>query len=212
MFFLVDDQGCGMSEEVKKRIFDPYFSTKDKDKGTGLGMSTVQDLAKKMQAEILIESQEGEGTSISLVIQKEEQKEATITNYKDTSLMPFIDQVVLLVDDNEDLLHAMAQTLESYGAHVIAAINGNEALAKLENYRGDIQCLITDIMMPDLNGFRLSELIRSIRPNTKIVLLTGHADHKFQNIGGIPEGAKLMHKPIDYERAYISHKSKRCHS
>lgn len=198
----VADEGCGMSEEVKSRIFDPYYTTKNNNKGTGLGMSTVQSLVKKMGADIQIQSEENTGTIISLIIplSKEIPKVNDDGNRLVDKSSPLSGLIIMIVEDNHELLDSMSHTFKGYGAKVLAADNGNRALEIQENYEGEIDVLLTDIVMPELNGVKFSELFEVVRPKTKIIFVSGYPQSGHSSPSEAPSNMPFLQKPIEYEK------------
>ena len=197
----VKDEGCGMSEEVQKRIFDPYYTTKSNDKGTGVGMSTVQSLVKKMNAGIDINSQEGLGTEMLIRIPRslEKPKENTEDSASIAGDTPLSGLTIMLVEDNADLLDVLAKCLEGYGAKVLATGNANKALEIQDEHEGEIELLLTDVVMPDLSGIRLSELFESVRPNIDTIFFSGYSPSSQVVENQVPANVPFIPKPIDHE-------------
>ncbi len=202
----VTDNGCGMPEKVRQRIFDPFFTTKGQGKGTGLGLSMVYGLMQQMNGFITVDSVVGQGTTFHLYFplssKRPVQKVVTAgDNLEDIRLDGF---TALVAEDEPDLLEIVGGMLEQMGMTVITACNGNDALVKQEDYEGDIDFLLTDVVMPELNGVHLSELFETIRPKTKTIYMSGYPAGGGAARIQMPEGSYLVPKPIAYDKlAYI---------
>ena len=206
----VSDTGSGMDEETKKRIFDPFFTTKDQGKGTGLGLSMVYGLVKQMNGFVDVESTAGEGTSIMIyfpVSERQPVKKITHVEGEGGQSIRLEGYTVLVAEDEPDIRKLVGQMLEDMGMTVLKAGNGNEALAVQEDYEGQIDFLVTDVVMPELDGVRLARLFESVRPDANIVFMSGYpASGQMARIE-IPDGAYLLPKPIKYDAlAHVLHR------
>lgn len=197
----VIDTGCGMTAEVRAKIFDPFFTTKDQGKGTGLGLSMVYGLVKDMGGDIEVFSRVGEGTAITIKIPlsaaKPVKREVSVDTQGNVYLEGF---TALVAEDEPDLLDILSGSLEEMGIEVLRASNGNEALAVQDDYDGDIDFLLTDVVMPEMNGVRLAELFESVRPNSQVMFMSGYPANNLMARVRLPEGAVMMSKPLDMEK------------
>lgn len=205
-YMRVSDTGCGIDEEIRSKIFDPFFTTKDQGKGTGLGLSMVYGLVQQMGGFIDVTSAKGKGTTISIylpVSAKKPVKKVTQAD-GDGGALRLDGYTALIAEDEPDLLQLIAGMLEDMGMQVITAANGNDALVKQDDFEGEIDFLLTDVVMPELNGVKLAELFESLRPDSKVVFMSGYpANGQLARIQ-LPDGAYLLPKPIEYEKlAYI---------
>lgn len=195
----IKDEGCGMNEEVRSRIFDPYYTTKSNEKGTGLGMSTVQNLAKRMNASIAIDSIEGVGTEISLHIPVTDERPCEEHSVEqDQRDKPLQGLMIMVVEDEEPVLDIFGQVLKTYGAQVILARDGNQALQLQDEHEGDIDVLLTDVVMPECDGLHLSELFQAIRPNTKVILCSGYPVATSTTSNASSNDVAFIPKPIKH--------------
>jgi signal transduction histidine kinase/ActR/RegA family two-component response regulator len=204
----VRDTGTGMDSETKRRIFDPFFTTKPHDKGTGLGMSMVYGLVEQMKGAIDIQSESGKGTIINLYFplshEKQKRQIRQIDNGMGGSVIRLDGYTALIAEDEPDLLTLVATMLGDMGMNVITAANGNEALARQEDYDGQIDFLVTDVVMPEMNGIKLSELFTSLRPDSKTLFISGYPASGNMARIELPQGAHLLSKPVAYDcLAYI---------
>lgn len=196
----VVDTGSGMTEEVKARIFDPFFTTKEPGKGTGLGLSMVYSLVSDMGGKIEVNTKVGEGTAVRIYIPLSAQKPKSMS--QENSLLPEgrVDGLTALIaEDEPELLKLVSQMLEDIGVHVLRAGNGNQALMIQEDYEGDIDFLLTDVVMPELNGVKLAELFQACRPESKVLFMSGYPANGQMARVNLPEDALLMPKPVNFE-------------
>lgn len=197
-YLMIADAGCGMSREVMDKIFDPFFTTKEQGKGTGLGLSMVYGLVQQLKGEIMVDSTPKLGTCFSIWIpQSQDQPE------KSDHFISGLDQgeilrgkTVVVAEDEPDLLEIIQNMLEEFGMHVLTAHNGNEALEVQDNYDGEIDFLLTDMVMPELDGLRLAELFHEIRPHAHVVFMSGYPVRGEISTIDLPEDAVFMAKPI----------------
>lgn len=195
------DTGTGMTEETQKRIFDPFFTTKGQGKGTGLGLSVVYGLVQKLGGLIEVESVLGKGTTFSVTLPlTEKQPTQMITGSpEDIESLNLQGYVGMVVEDEPDLLLLVSEMFERLGMEVIRASNGNEALMKQEDHDGKIDILLTDLVMPELGGVKLAELFRSLRPDTKIIVMSGYPSNAEDGGVAVPEGIPFLAKPFKFE-------------
>lgn len=194
----ISDTGTGMPQTVLERIFDPFFTTKGQGKGTGLGLSMVYGLVQQMKGEIWVDSEEGKGTCFTLWFPIVDQP-VTSTVVYEGGRSQLAGKTVLLAEDEGDLLEIMRQTLESFGMQVFCAANGNEALEVQDEFEGDIDFLLTDMVMPQLGGLELASLFHQVRPETKILFMSGYPVRNELSDLELPEDAVFMPKPIREE-------------
>jgi len=196
----ISDTGTGIPPEVLQKIFDPFFTTKEQGKGTGLGLSMVYGLVQQMKGELNVDSEVGKGTTFTIWIPETEAPEEfrviTKNNGKDLGLEG---KTVVLAEDEPDLLEIMGSTLEGFGMKVLKAANGNEALEIQDNFEGDIDFLLTDMVMPQLGGLQLAELFHLVRPEARIVFMSGYPVRGEISEVNLPDDAIFMAKPIMQE-------------
>lgn len=197
----VIDTGCGMSPDTKAKIFDPFFTTKEQGKGTGLGLSMVYGLVRDMKGDIEVVSKQGSGTAItvSLPLSTREQPLQEVIEHADGSVT-LNGFTAMVAEDEPDLLNLLSGMLEEMGMTVLRASNGAEALIKQEAYQGDIDFLLTDVVMPEVNGVKLAEMFELIRPSSKVMFMSGYPTRGDMARVTVPEGAFMMPKPVDYKK------------
>ncbi|MBW1695336.1 MAG: response regulator [Deltaproteobacteria bacterium] len=170
----VKDTGHGMDEQTLKQAFDPYFTTKEKDLGTGLGLAVVRGIVKNHGGAISIQSEPGKGTSIEVLFPRIDEEVLIETeNFRD---LPKGRERILFVDDEEPLSNLGKLMLERLGYRVIAKTCPKEALSVFEKTPEDFNLVITDMTMPNMTGDALAEKLKEIRPDIPVILCTGHSD------------------------------------
>jgi CheY-like chemotaxis protein len=171
----VTDTGIGMDAETRDHIFEPFFTTKDKDKGTGLGLATVYGIVKQSGGHIRVNSEPGGGATFKVYLPRTDevpQAEHTVTQ----ATVARGSETVLLVEDEEMLRVLVREDLESWGYRVLEASHGAEALRIAGRHDGAIHLMVTDVIMPDMNGPELARRIGVQRPDTKVLCFSGCTD------------------------------------
>lgn len=196
----VTDTGCGMTHDVKEKIFDPFFSTKEE--GTGLGLSMVYGLVRELEGTIDVNSAPGKGTSFTLHFPLS-RKTPTLKDTQEGSgaRVMLKGYTALIAEDEPDLLELVSGMVEDMGVHVLRANNGSEALVLQEMYDGRIDFLLTDVIMPDLNGVKLAEMFETARPSARVMFMSGYPEESGQmSRASLPDGAFLVSKPVNYDK------------
>lgn len=193
----VRDTGCGMSPDVQSRVFEPFFTTKGPGKGSGLGLSTVYGIVQQSNGHVTFHSELGKGTTFCVFLPVvnapvEPEAEATVSP---ESLQNLGKERILLVEDNPSVLKIAHRTLENAGFQVIAAALGREALERCRAVRGQIDLLLTDVVMPEMNGRELAEKIVAEFPSIKVLFMSGYTDDVLGRVGGVANVA-LLEKPF----------------
>lgn len=192
----VSDTGIGMDTKTQSHIFEPFFTTKPKDKGTGLGLSTVYGIVKQSGGFICVESVPGRGTSFKIYLPRVEapldsdQSEAPPTGMAQGS------ETVLIAEDEPGVLALVCETLRAHGYTVLEARNGKEALAVSRQYQGRIHLLLTDVVMPQMNGREVSERLLLMRPDVKVLYMSGYTDDAVLRHGVVADGMDFLPKPF----------------
>ena len=197
----VSDMGSGMDEATIEKMFDPFFSTKDQGKGTGLGLSVVYGLVKEMGGVLDVASILGTGTVMSFYapLSNEEQTKKVTGSLADLSTISLRGYTALVAEDEPDLLLLVTSMLENLGMNVLGALDGDEALVLLDDNIDEIDILLTDIVMPGLNGVKLVELVTALSPDIKTIFMSGYPANGDMAPVEMPEGAKFIAKPVDYK-------------
>ena len=190
------DTGVGMTDEVRSRIFEPFFSTKPADKGTGLGLSTVYGIVRQSGGFIEVESESGRGTTFEILVPRLNGEAQEVRMTEPASSRSPSAPTVLLVDDNPAVLRFAKRTLETGGFSVLPAKSGEEAVKLACERGGLIDLLLTDLALPGLDGLELARELKSKFPALKILLMTGYGGtERFRKSGG-QEISRLLQKPF----------------
>jgi PAS domain S-box-containing protein len=193
----ITDTGTGMSEEVKARVFDPFFSTKGVGEGTGLGLSTCYGIAKQSGGHISVYSELGRGTTFKIYLPQVEQQAKIFIPRLDSPDLPRGTENILLVEDDPALREMAATLLRRLGYAVLSAANGIEALSlKHEPSTGHIDLLFTDVVMPHMSGKELADRVRALYPATKILFTSAYTENAIVHQGVLDKGVALLQKPF----------------
>jgi two-component system, cell cycle sensor histidine kinase and response regulator CckA len=192
----VSDCGHGMDVETQKHIFEPFYTTKEVGKGTGLGLSTVYGIVKQSGGNIWVYSEPGHGTTFKIYLPRlNEGRKPTEDDAVQTEL-PKGSETILLVEDEPMVRKFARATLEMNGYKVIEAADGQEALTISAPYGETIHLLLTDVVMPKMSGRELAEQLASLRPETKVLYMSGYTDEAIVHHGVLDEGIQLLEKPF----------------
>jgi PAS domain S-box-containing protein len=191
----VSDNGQGMSSEVKDRIFEPFFSTKEKGKGTGLGLATVYGIIKQHNGHIEVESEPGRGACFRIYIPASEEETIAPESTRCTSL-PQGNETVLIVEDDTDVRSFVTETLKLLGYRILSAQSGSEALGVSDTFDGKIDVLLTDVVMPGMSGRKLSDVFSSRRPDSKILFMSAYSEDNISGHGHEPYKSAFIQKPV----------------
>lgn len=172
----VEDTGAGMSEEVASRIFEPFYTTKA-ERGSGLGLATVYGIVKQSGGYITVDSELGRGTTFEIFLPAAPPSGTPAEGIPRSSIDTRADGVILLVEDNPAVRRAMRRMLEERGYRVLEAPDPAEAIRVSAAHEGPIDALVTDVVLPGMNGVELRERIRRQRPSVGVVFTSGYADH-----------------------------------
>jgi two-component system, cell cycle sensor histidine kinase and response regulator CckA len=191
----VADSGVGMTTEVQARIFEPFFTTKERGKGTGLGLSTVLGIVEQSGGSISVFSEPGRGATFRIYFPlTDEDPDSTQLATSPRTLHGT--ETILLVEDEEQLRALGRQILAKSGYHVLVAESVADALTICETYEGIIHLLLTDVVMPQMNGRELAERAASLRPSMKVLYVSGYTDNTIVHHGVLDEGVAFLQKPI----------------
>ena len=192
----VSDTGCGMDADTQARIFEPFFTTKEPGNGTGLGLATVDGIVKQSGGNLWVHSELGKGTTLKIYLPRVEQgSELPEPGAAPAELLRGSETVLLVEDD--DMVRALAQAiLERNGYHVLAARNVHDALRFAQEGPEQIRLLLTDTIMPGMNGPDLAKRVQSIRPEIKVLLMSGYSDKVISSTAALEPGTVLLQKPF----------------
>ncbi len=197
----ITDTGCGMDEETREQIFDPFYTTREQC-GTGLGLSQVYGFVQRSEGQIQVYSEPGQGSRFAIYFPRSHQPE------KETETMPDIPrhklcgtETILVVDDESDITSLMQILLTEHGYQVFTADNGLQALQVLE--KENIELIISDIIMPNMDGCQLAEIVQQRYPHIKIQLVSGFADDRHHCVINNDLHKNMMYKPCSSQAILV---------
>ena len=194
IFFSISDNGIGMDEQTKEKVFEPFFTTKEKYKGTGLGLSMVYGIVKQNNGSVYVYSEPGEGTMFKIYWPATEEKKQTEKATVSDEIL-YGNETVLIVEDEEEVCRFASEALTSLGYNVYKADNGRVALELINNGSQKFDLIVTDLIMPELNGKEFIEKVRKFYPDVKVIYVSGYTDNHIVHNGMLEEGVNFIHKP-----------------
>ena len=192
----VTDTGEGMDEDTKSRIFEPFFTTKGPGKGTGLGLATVYGIVRQTGGGISVESELGKGSTFRIYLPLERSAVDQVKTVHTPLQTANNFETVLVAEDEEIVRELVCDVLSEQGYNVMCAMDGIEAMKKAKEYDGPIHLLITDVIMPHMNGQELAEQLTAERPDMKVLFVSGYSDNDIGDHGVINPGIDLLQKPF----------------
>jgi signal transduction histidine kinase/ActR/RegA family two-component response regulator len=192
----ISDSGEGMSQEVQGHLFEPFFTTKEVGKGTGLGLATVYGIVKQSGGDVSVESESGRGTTFTIVLPSTQPPAGTLKSLGAHGALPSGTETVLVVEDEEAVRRLVRSVLESTGYKVIDARSGREAVEAVCAHPGQIRIVVTDVVMPDINGREVASRICGIDPGIKVLYMSGYTDDVILRNGIVESGVPFLQKPF----------------
>jgi two-component system, cell cycle sensor histidine kinase and response regulator CckA len=192
----VSDDGCGMGKETQSKIFEPFFTTKGPGEGTGLGLATVYGIVKQNDGFINVYSEPGKGTTFRIYLPRQAGKMETSREKKETAAERGRGETILIVEDDLPILRLTERFLNGLGYKVIAANSPEEAVKISDRFAGEIRLLITDVVMPGMNGKELAEQLRRVRPDIKCLFMSGYTANAIAHRGVLDENIRFVQKPF----------------
>lgn len=199
LFMAVSDDGCGMDQETMRQIYEPFFTTKPLGQGTGLGLATVYGIAQQNNGFIEVYSQPGEGTTFKVYLPQHRADAAALDETAKQGEVSGGTETVLLVEDEASVLEFVSRALENLGYRVMAANSPNQGMQIAEGYAGEIHLLVTDVIMPEMNGRDLQKCLTAKRPGLKCLFMSGFPDNVIAQHGILDNGVHFLQKPFSKE-------------
>jgi len=196
----VHDSGVGMDRETISHIFEPFFTTKELGKGTGLGLATVYGIVKQSGGYIGVDSHPGKGACFQVFLPRVNEPITRSSEILAPAPETKSSETILLAEDSDPLRKLAKSLLEGHGFEVLAAQNGEEALDLARDHTGHIHLLLTDVVMPGINGRVLAERLLVARPGTKILYMSGYTDSFIAGHGVLDRSTNLLYKPFTEEK------------
>jgi two-component system cell cycle sensor histidine kinase/response regulator CckA len=193
----VTDTGHGMDKPTQARIFEPFFTTKEPDKGTGLGLATVYGIVKQSGGDIMVYSEPGQGTIFKIYLPASETAlKSPVIAQPHPSVSRGGHETILLVEDEKTVRELVRLTLQAEGYTVLEADSGSEALSLAKHYQGQIDLLMTDVVMPHMNGRELAEQLKALYPQLRILFMSGYTNETIVRHGVLATEIKFLPKPF----------------
>lgn len=200
----VADSGCGMNKDTLSKLFEPFFTTKDPGKGTGLGLSIVHGIVKQSRGHILVSSEPGVGTTFNIYLPCVEAPAEVGSTSDAVSAASSGTETVLVVEDEAQVRTLECGLLEASGYHVLSASHGGEAMQICREYPGTIHLLVTDLILPQLNGRELACQAVPIRPSMKVLYVSGYPDETLVTAGVARSKVPFLQKPFASDALLLS--------
>jgi two-component system cell cycle sensor histidine kinase/response regulator CckA len=196
----IADTGHGMDEKTMARIFDPFFTTKGQGKGTGLGLSTAYGIIKQHGGNISVISELGQGAAFTVLLPSLAVPADEAAQIENEAQAHFAlgGETVLLVEDEALVRFSLVETLRGSGYQVLEAAGGEEALALSDQYGGNVPLMVTDLVMPGMNGRQLADKMRARRPDMSVLFISGYSDDP-RTRAMLGEGCDFFRKPFSAE-------------
>ncbi|GAB4431518.1 MAG: hypothetical protein Kow0031_12630 [Anaerolineae bacterium] len=193
----VTDTGHGMDSATRERIFEPFFSTKERGKGTGLGLSTVFGIVKQHGGNIWVYSEPDMGATFKVYLPVTDKPVSNHTpSEQSIAEMPTGTETVLLVEDDDSVREVVNNVLQMYGYRVLAAEDRDRAMALVEAHDGPIDLLLTDVILPKVTGLELYRQLGQIRPKLKVLYMSGYTDDAISQLQTLEKGVAFLQKPF----------------
>ena len=192
----VSDTGVGMTPEVRDRVFEPFFTTKEEGKGTGLGLSTVYGIVKQSEGNIWIYSEPGHGTTFKIYFPQVEELLEEVKEKVVGEELPRGSETVLVVEDEQEVRKLAVRVLKRQGYKVLEASQGDDALRLCEEHNRPIQLMVTDVVMPGMDGRELTNRLMLLHPEIRVLYMSGYTDNTIVHHGVLERGINYIQKPF----------------
>jgi len=192
----VADSGTGMSKEVLERVFEPFFTTKEAGQGTGLGLAQVYGFVKQSGGHVEIESEPGKGTTVRMFLPRLAGKDAVEQAPERPAFLLDTAPTILLVEDDHDVRAYVVEILRDMHFQVLEAHDADSALGLLERNDVRLDLLLTDVVLPGMNGNQLAQEIKRRQPDARVLFMSGYAPDAIFQHGQVEPGVELIQKPV----------------
>ncbi|MBT3375622.1 MAG: PAS domain S-box protein [Lentisphaerae bacterium] len=193
---MVTDSGSGMTDEVKSRVFEPFFTTKEEGRGTGLGLAMVYGIVKQHSGFIHLESRLGIGTTFRVFLPLADEGACDVSSDVRPAVADGGSETVLVVEDEVTVRQTMVYMLQKLGYRVLQADNGKSGLKTALENRDDLRLLVTDVVMPEMGGKALADVVKSMMPQVKIILASGYPRSHLATHYNLSEDIRVLQKPF----------------
>jgi PAS domain S-box-containing protein len=195
----VSDDGCGMTKETLDKLFEPFFTTKEIGKGTGLGLATVYGIVKQNNAFINVSSEQGQGATFKIYLPRHMAEDEEMWQEIPVARVAGGDEIILLVEDEPTILEMTRMMLGGLGYRVLTASTPSEAISLTRRHEAEIHLLLTDVILPEMNGRELGQILTSNCPGLKVLFMSGYTGDVIARQGVLAEDIDFMQKPFSKE-------------
>jgi two-component system, cell cycle sensor histidine kinase and response regulator CckA len=199
----VNDNGCGMDKETLGKIFEPFFTTKEVGKGTGLGLSTVYGIVKQNRGFINVCSEPGQGTTFSVYLPQHIDDNDSPPHETEEKVLPRGHETILLAEDESMILDVVTEIFEGQGYTVLVAATPDEAIRLARAHAGEIHLLVTDMIMPKMNGLELAGKVLAVHPKLKCLFMSGYTADVVSQDGIVENGTHFIQKPFSRDELCV---------
>ncbi|MDQ3223830.1 MAG: ATP-binding protein, partial [Gemmatimonadota bacterium] len=196
----VRDTGVGMPPSTRARVFEPFFTTKEPGKGTGLGLSSVYGIVEQSGGRITVESAPGEGATFTIYLRRHAGPEGAQAKKEQRKVLPLGTETILLVEDETAVRNSARRLLERHGYTVLEARHGMDALRLLEESGRNVDLVLTDVVMPEMDGRELVQRLRAERPEHKVIYMSGYTEQAITSGGVLPPRTAFLEKPFTVDQ------------
>jgi len=193
----MSDTGTGMSPDVQVHMFEPFFTTKGVGSGTGLGLATSLGIVQQAEGDLTVYSEPGIGTTLRMYLPLN--RSGAVADLKPERLSPRGNETILVVEDDPGVRRVAVRFLELQGYHLLEATSGEEALRLLSQSTGPIHLLVSDVVLPGIGGRELSEKVKLVRPEVRILFMTGYTDDVILRLDLLEGHVSIIQKPFTQE-------------
>jgi CheY-like chemotaxis protein len=188
-----------MDKEIESHIFEPFYTTKEKGKGTGLGLSTVYGIIKQNNGYIFVDTAPEEGCTVDIYLPKAKEDVVSEKKVQHPVTEVIGSETILIAEDDNSVRKLAQSTLKKKGYKVLVAENGEDALQISKAYDGSIDLIITDVVMPKINGKELVERLQPLFPDIKVIFMSGYTDNAIAHHGVLDSDMNFLEKPFTPE-------------
>ncbi|NOX90245.1 MAG: PAS domain S-box protein [Calditrichaeota bacterium] len=194
----VCDSGIGMDVETLTHIFEPFFTTKEQGKGTGLGLSMVYGIVKQNKGFIEVKSKPGEGSTFKIYLPRIEEEKAYENKTKNNTEKLSGTETILVIEDEDGVRELVKNALTGNGYNILEACDADEALNLIRKHKPELHLILTDVVMPGMNGVELAKRVKEIHPDIKTLYMSGYTDSTNVNLKTLDDGVYFIQKPFTY--------------
>jgi two-component system, cell cycle sensor histidine kinase and response regulator CckA len=199
----VSDDGCGMEKEIVSKIFEPFFTTKAIGHGTGLGLATVYGIVKQNEGFVSVYSEPGKGTTFKIYLARHTEHSTAVPEERRARMPKGNGETILVVEDEASILRIVKRILEDLGYTALLANSPKQALRLAGKSAGEIDLLLTDVVLPEMNGKELSHLVAEVCPGIRTLFMSGYTADVIAHRGVLEEGVDFIQKPFSRENMAI---------